>query len=118
MRGRNPRELTVDAADLPALERAARAQATPWFQVRRARTVLAAAEGERVEAIAARMGCDRGTVWRTCRRYERGGLAGLLSAPRRSGRPERLSPPAEGAGRAARLPGAGGQGAAPDPLVQ
>ena len=118
MRGRKPRELAVVAEDLPALERVARAQSTPWFRVRRARTVLAAADGDRVEAVAARMGCDRGTVWRTCRLYERGGLAGLLSAPDRSGRPERLSPPAEGPDRPTRVPGAGGRGAAPDPLVQ
>ena len=118
MRGRKPRELMVDAGDLPALERVARAQSSPWFQVRRARTVLAAADGDRVEAIAARMGCDRGTVWRTCRLYEREGVAGLLAAPDRPGRPERLSPPAEGPDRPAGLPGAGGQGAAPDPLVR
>jgi len=118
MRGRKPRELAVGPEDLAALECVARAQSTPWFQVRRARTVLALAGGERVEAVAARLECDRGTVWRTCRLYERGGLAGLLSPPGRSGRPERLSPPAAGAGRAARLPGAGGQGAAPHPLVQ
>jgi len=118
MRGRKPREVTVDADDLPALQRVARAQVTPWFQVRRARTVLAVADGARVEAVADRMGCDRGTVWRTCRLYERDGLAGLLSAPDRPGRPERLSPPAEGAGRGAGLPGAGRLRTAHHPLVQ
>jgi Winged helix-turn helix len=118
MRGRKPRELTLEAGDGPALRQVASRQSLPWFQVRRARTVLAVADGERVEAVADRMQCDRATVWRTCRLYERDGLAGLLSAPARPGRPERLSPPAEGAGRAARLPGAGGQGAAPHPLVQ
>lgn len=118
MRGRKPRELTVAADDLPALERVARARSAAWFRVRRARTVLAVADGERVEAVAERMGCDRGTVWRTCRLYERDGLAGLLSAPPRLGRPERLSPPAEGATRAARVPGADCPGAARYALVQ
>jgi hypothetical protein len=118
MRGRPPRELTVDADDLLALERVARAQSAPWYQVRRARTVVAVAEGQRVEAVAARMGCDRGTVWRTCRLYERGGVPGLLAGPGRSGRPDRLSPPAEGPDRPTRLPGAGRPGAAPHPLGQ
>src|SRR5215217_6182855 len=118
MRGRKPRELTLESGDAPALRQVARSQSLPWFQVRRARTVLAAADGERVEAVAGRMQCDRATVWRTCRLYERDGLAALLSAPERSGRPGRLSPPAEGAGRSTRLPGAAGPGAAPHPLVQ
>src|SRR6188472_1872970 len=107
MRGRKPRELVLAADDTAALGRVARGQSLPWFQVRRARTVLAVAGGERVEAVADRMQCDRATVWRTCRLYEGGGLDGLLSAPCRSGRPGRLSPPAAGAGRATRLPGAG-----------
>src|SRR4051794_13574564 len=111
MRGRKPRALTVGAEDAPALRQVARSQSLPWFQVRRARAVLAVAEGQRVEAVADRMECDRATVWRTCRLYERGGLAGLLSAPDRPGRPDRLSPPAEGAGRPIGVPGAGGQGA-------
>src|SRR5580765_7207440 len=118
MRGRKPRAVTVDPADVPALERVARAQSAPWFQVRRARAVLAVAGGDRVEAVAGRLGCDRGTVWRTCRLYEREGVPGLLAGPDRSGRPERLSPPGEGPDRPARLPGAGGPGAAHHPLGQ
>ena len=118
MRGRKPRELAVEPGDLPLLRQVAGRQSLPWFQVRRARTVLAVAAGERVEAVAGRMLCDRATVWRTCRLYERDGVPGLLSAPLRAGRPERLSPPAEGAGRAARLPGAGRAGAARHPLVR
>jgi hypothetical protein len=119
MRGRKPRELALVAEDAATLRQVARGQALPWFQVRRARTVLAVAGGQRVEAVADRMECDRATVWRTCRLYEGRGLDGLLSAPSRSGRPERLlSPPPTGAGRAARLPGAGRPRAARDPLVQ
>src|SRR5579875_1328508 len=118
MRGRKPRELKLESADAPALRRVARSQSLPWFQVRRARTVLALAGGERVEAVASRMECDRATVWRTCRLYEREGLAALLAAPGRPGRPERLSPPPEGAGGRAGVPGAGGEGAAHHPLVR
>src|SRR6266550_3308668 len=85
MRGRKARGLTLEAEDASALRQVARGQSLPWFQVRRARTVLAVADGDRVEAVADRLGCDRATVWRTCRLYERDGLAGLLSAPPRSG---------------------------------
>src|SRR5438132_13849489 len=93
MRGRKPRGLTLAAADLPVLRQVARAQSLPWFQVRRARAVLALAGGQRVEAVASRLECDRATVWRTRRLYERRGLAGLMAPPDRPGRPERLSPP-------------------------
>ena len=99
MRGRKPRELALEGDDACILRQIARSQSLPWFRVRRARTVLAAADGERVERVADRMECDRATVWRTCRLYERDGVSGLLSAPQRPGRPERLFPPAKGADR-------------------
>ena len=58
MRGRKPRDLALGAEDAAALRQVARCQSLPWFQVRRARTVLAVAGGERVDAVAGRMGCD------------------------------------------------------------
>jgi transposase len=51
----------------------------PAHQAQRARVVLALAAGERTSAVAAREGCDTSTVWRACRRYERGGLSALLA---------------------------------------
>jgi hypothetical protein len=118
MRGRKPRDLALGAEDAAALRQVARRQSLPWFQVRRARTVLAVAGGERIDALARRMDCDRATIWRTCRLYEGQGMEGLMAAPDRSGRPERLSPPAAGKGRAACLSGTGRAGVAHHPLVQ
>ena len=46
-----------------------------------ARIVLAVAAGERVGDLAARLECDRTTVWRVCRRYEQGGLTRHPMAP-------------------------------------
>ena len=52
----------------------------------RARIVLAAAEGEANERIAARVGVSKVTVLQWRRRYLEQGLAGLADQPR-SGRP-------------------------------
>src|SRR5947209_19588546 len=78
MRGRKPRPLSIPAADLPILQAVARARHLAWFQVQHARLVLAVAAGESIGAIADRLECDPGTVWRVARRYEQGGLKALL----------------------------------------
>src|SRR3982751_5969428 len=106
MRGRRPRPLTISAADTPILEAIAHSRCLAWFQVQHARIVLAVAAGERVGDLAARLECDRTTVWRVCRRYEQGGLQRLLSDEPRVGRPQEISPPATGSDRRAGLPGA------------
>jgi hypothetical protein len=118
MRGRKPRPLYIPPADLPGLQRIARSDSLSWSQVRRARIVLANARGVRTSTIAFQVQCDEATVWRTCRRYERHGLTGLLAPPCRSGRPERISPPPAGPDHRPGLPGAGGSGPAHHPLVQ
>jgi Homeodomain-like domain len=95
MRGRRPNPLTIWRHDHPILLRLAHSQTSPWFQVQRARIVLAIADGQRTEAIASQMQCEETTVWRACQRYRRDGLAGLLADGRanRSGRPASISPP-------------------------
>jgi hypothetical protein len=118
MRGRRPRPLSIAPEDLPSLQQIARSDSLPWSQVRRARIVLANARGVRTSTIAFQVQCDEATVWRTCRRYETDGLTGLLAPPGRSGRPERISPPAASRDRRPGLPGAGGPGPAHHPLVQ
>ncbi len=92
MRGRKPHPLSIAPADLPILQQVARGEFLPWYQVRRARIVLANARGVRTSTIAFQIQCDKATVWRTCRRYERQGRPGLLAAPCRSGHPDRISP--------------------------
>jgi Homeodomain-like domain len=118
MRGRKPRPLSIAPADLPSLQQIARSDSLPWFQVRRARIVLANARGVPTSTIAFQVQCDESTVWRTCRRYETEGLTGLLAPPCRSGHPERISPPPAGSDRRTGLLGAGGQGPTHHPLVQ
>ena len=66
MRGRKPRTLELVPADVAALQQLARKQAWPWYQVQRARVLLAVAAGERIQAVAARLECDPATVWRIC----------------------------------------------------
>ena len=92
MRGRKPCPLSIDSHDRTILQGVARSETLPWYQVRRARTVLAIAAGERTTAVAARLECDVATVRRTCLRYEDTGLWGLLEEPQRPGRPARISP--------------------------
>jgi hypothetical protein len=118
MRGRKPRPLSLAPGDFVALRQVARAESMPWYQVRRARMVLAIAAGEQSHCAADRIECDEGTVWRTCRHYEGSGLAGLMAAASRSGHPPRISPPQTRPDRRPGLPGAGGQGPAHHPLVQ
>src|SRR5665213_365372 len=116
MRGRRPRPLTVADADTPVLQAVARSRRLAWFQVQHARIVLAVAAGESIQAVASRLECDRATVWRVCRRYERGGLKELLLDDLRVGRPQEISPPPASPNRRTGLPGAGRQGAAHHPL--
>ena len=83
MRGRKPREIDLAPSDQPVLHWIAQSMSLPWYQVQRARIVLAIAAGERTRAVAEKLNCDDATVWRVCRRYELSGLSGLLANGRR-----------------------------------
>jgi hypothetical protein len=99
MRGRKPCPLSIDFHDRTILQEVARSETMPWYQVRRARTVLAIAAGQRTSDVASRLECDAGTVRRSCRRYNDTGVPGLLEVPQRPGRPARVSPPPAGPDR-------------------
>jgi hypothetical protein len=94
MRGRKPEGITISPLDIPELERIARSEMSPWYQVQRARIVLGIAAGQRREFLAAQLECDESTIWRTCQRYRYLGLAGLLTDHRQghSGRDFRITP--------------------------
>jgi hypothetical protein len=94
MRGRKPRKVAVAAGDAAVLEFIAASQQLPAYQVMRARIVLAIARGERTTQLAQTMDCDEATIWRICRRYEEGGLSGLLEDARRTSRSFGCDPPA------------------------
>ena len=92
MRGRKPLPLSLAPGDRPILQEVARSRSLPFYQVQHARVVLAIAEGQRVQEVAAWMRCDPSTVWRLCRRYEQGGLDRLLADLPRCGSPPQISP--------------------------
>jgi transposase len=94
MRGRKPKALTILSPDVPELERIAHCDASPWYQVRRARIILGIAAGQRREDLAAQLECDESTIWRACQRYRDLGLAGLLADHRQghSGRDLGITP--------------------------
>src|SRR5215204_6830769 len=94
MRGRRPEILTIPGRDWDALRAVAHSGTLPWFQVQRAKIVLALAAGERQCSVAVRLECDVATVWRACERYRQGGLASLFADGRQgnSGRLEQVSP--------------------------
>jgi transposase len=69
-----------------AVERLAHSRTSSARLVERARTVLAALDGERVSAIAERFQCTAATVYLWLHRFNDGGLAGLEDQPRK-GRP-------------------------------
>jgi Winged helix-turn helix len=105
MGGRKPRGLSLATHAIAILEHMAHSRTLPWFQVQRARAVLAIADGERVQTVAFQMQCDPSTVWCLCRRYEQAGLKGLLAEAPRPGHPAEISPPAACPDRATGLSG-------------
>jgi hypothetical protein len=118
MRGRRPHRILLAAHEVPILQQIARSRTLPWFQVQRARVVLAMADDDRVQTVAFQMQCDPSTVWRICRRYEQAGLGGLLADAPRSGHPLEISPPPTCSDRGTGLPGTHRYGAPHQPLDQ
>ena len=114
MRGRKPNRLVVCPDDQLNLWQIARSQMLPWFQVQRARIVLACAAGERTKVIADQLECDEATVWRACSRYRTDGVAGLITDGRSeySGRQATISPPPAGSNRRVGMLGTRGPGVA------
>jgi len=94
MRGRRPEKLTIARRDQDALHSVAHSGSLPWFQVQRAKIVVAISVGERQSSVAARLECDETTVWRACQRYRQGGLASLFADGRHgnAGHPQQISP--------------------------
>lgn len=94
MRGRRPEKLTIARRDQDARHSAAQNGSLPWFQVQRAKIVLAIAAGERQCSVAARLECDEATVWRACERYRQDGVARLFADGRqgKAGHPQLISP--------------------------
>lgn len=86
--------LQLAAGERTELEAMMRATRIPAGLARRARLVLALADGTAYETITAQLGFAPSTISRWKRRFHRARVMGLRDAPR-SGRPDRLSPALE-----------------------
>jgi hypothetical protein len=119
MRGRKPNSFRIRPGDKSELLQIAGSPGLPWFQVQRARIVLARGAGKRTAAVADQFQCDEATVWRACRRYGTNGVVGLLADGRKehSGRQATISLPPARSDRRAHLLGTLGQGIAYHPLA-
>ena len=86
--------LQLTAVERTELEAMTRSTRLPAGLVRRARLILALAEGAPYERITAHLGFAPSSISRWKRRFHPPGCAGLHDALR-SGRPDRLSPALE-----------------------
>jgi hypothetical protein len=106
MRGPAPRTLVVAAEHVEILRHNLRTGKTEHRVAYRSRVILLRGSGLGPTEVASRVGCGRNTVWRVEERYRKRGIEALHDLPR-PGRPRTISPPAENAGRGARLQKAG-----------
>ena len=118
MQGRKPEKIIINAHDRCVLQEIAHSRILPWFQVQRARTLLAMANGQSEQSVALQMQYDPSTVRRICRRYEDAGLEGVLTQAPRSGHPADIPPCGPRTDRAACVSGASRQGIASHALEQ
>lgn len=81
-RGRKAQVVTVSDQDREVLERWTRRHTSAQSLARRARIVLAAAEGDSNTAIAARLDVTTGTVAKWRGRFADGGIEAMLDEPR------------------------------------
>src|SRR5271168_1200161 len=84
--GRPPKRLLLDPADAAMLEEIANSPVWPAFQVRKAKVVLAMANGGRVCDVAAQLGYGLTSIWRCGEKFRKGGVAELLKVGHRTGR--------------------------------
>jgi transposase len=83
-------DLRITASDRALLEQSLQSATVTEAWARRARILLARADGEGVRQLARRLGVSTTTICRWQDRYKTEGLAGLQSRPR-PGRPRRIS---------------------------
>jgi hypothetical protein len=93
MRGRKPKPVKLKRKEVTELRDLLRDGQTPQRVAPRARILLAQAQGERVQVVAAKVEQDPATVWRVCERYRQGDLQAALYDAVRSGRPRAFFQP-------------------------
>lgn len=87
MRSRQLERLKLKPKDARELQRLVRDGHTPQRVAQRARILLACAQAERRQQVAAKVERHRSTVWRVCQRYRQAGLSAALYDAPRAGRP-------------------------------
>jgi hypothetical protein len=92
MPGRKPEAFKLKRKDVIELRALLRNGHTPQRMAQRARIVLACAQHEMPQTVAAKVGPNRTTVWRICHRYRQDGLQAALRDAPRSGRPRSFFP--------------------------
>lgn len=85
--GRPPKAVILDAADAALLEQIASSPFWPEFQARKAKAVLAIAQGARVCDVVTQLHYSAPSIWRCRDRFRKGGVAALLIEGHRTGRP-------------------------------
>lgn len=91
--GRPPKPVILDAADAGLLEQIATNPYWPDFQARKAKAVLAVAQGARVCDVSDQLHYSAPSIWRCRDRFRKGGVAALLIEGHRTGRPPRQRSP-------------------------
>src|SRR5258708_35736893 len=93
MPGRKPQALKLKPKDATELHALLRDGHTPQRVAQRARILLACAQHEHPQAVAAKVGQNRTTGWRVCDRYPQGGFPAAIQDAARSGSPRSLFAP-------------------------
>jgi len=83
--------LFLDAADVAMLEEIANCPVWPEFQIRKAKVIMAMANGGRVCEVSEQLGYGPTSIWRFRDQFRKGGVAGLLKVRHRTGRRPRQS---------------------------
>lgn len=91
MPGKSPYEIVLTEEEQKELKRRSNSYTLPQWEVKRAKMILAAANGEYNTDIAKRLDCARKTVVKWRKRFFEERLDGLKDRPR-PGRPAAFSP--------------------------
>src|SRR5580692_10359190 len=77
--GRKPKPVHLDPDDERLLREIVESPYWAEWQVRRAKVILARAGGGRIIELIPELGYSRASIKRTCRTFEREGVAGLMA---------------------------------------
>ena len=88
--GRRTKAIYLDADTERLLREIVDSPIWSGWQTRRAEVILEIAKGARVTDLIDRLGVSRSSVQRTCRTFEKEGVAGLITRQSKKGRPRMM----------------------------